>query len=169
MLERIETQTNKLSMYLAVIAGLAAFTMMLVVATDVTLLGLQIGSLSIAVGLVEMLMIVAVFGAIAYTDVLDRHVVANMLTARLPTRIQAAVGVFSNAVSLAICTIFTWQVLVYAIDMTRIQKTCLSSNLPYYPFTWFAVAGFLLLDLRFAIRLVHCIEDVVQGGSNAGA
>jgi TRAP-type C4-dicarboxylate transport system permease small subunit len=165
----IESQSNRIGKYLAIIAGLATFFMMIVVAADVGLMALKLGSLSIAVGLVEMLMIVTVFGAIAYTDVLDRHVIANMVTSRFSERWQALTGIFSNTVSLAICIIFTWQVFVYAVDMTRIQKTCLSSSLLYYPFTWFAVAGFFLLDIRFVIRIARCIESVAKGGKNAGA
>jgi len=71
----IDVQSQKLGKLLAVLAGVAVFLMMLVVVADFTLVGLKFGSLSISVGLVEMLMIVAIFGAIAYADVLDRHVI----------------------------------------------------------------------------------------------
>lgn len=156
--ENLEVQTGKLSRYLAILAGLSAFAMMLVVVTDVTLVAFKIGSLRIAVGLVEMLMILSIFGALAYADVLNRHVVANIVVDRLPARWQAVSGVFSNLVSLAVCLVFTWQIFLYAWEMTGIRKTCLSSDLPYYPFTWAAVAGFLLLDLRYLIRLVSILQ-----------
>lgn len=167
--QKFEIQLCNVSHYLAMAAGMSAFVMMLVVVSDVTLVALNIGSLSIAVGLVEMLMIVAVFGALAYADVLDRHVVATMLVSRLPKRWQAAFNIFSNMISLLMCFFFTWQILVYAVDMTGIKKTCLSSDLPYYPFTWVAVVGFLLLDIRFAIRIVHGIEQLGKGGGNVGS
>ena len=156
LLGKVEAQHRKICQYLAMAAGLAAFVMMLVVVSDITLVALHIGSLSIAVGLVEMLMIVAIFGALAYADVLDRHVVATMIVDRLPGRWQAVFTILSNMVSLGMCFFLTWQILVYAVDMTGIKKTCLSSDLPYYPFTWVAVAGFMLLDIRYAIRIIPC-------------
>ena len=153
--EAFEVQTEKISKYMASLAGLSAFLMMLVVITDVTLVALNIGSLSIAVGLVEMLMIISIFGALAYADVMDRHVVANIVVDRLPYRWRVISGIINNMVSLGICFFISWQMFLYAWEMTCIRKTCLSSDFPYYPFTWVAVVGFFLLDFRYAIRLIH--------------
>jgi TRAP-type C4-dicarboxylate transport system permease small subunit len=164
LFENFETWTGKISKYLAMLAGLSAFAMMLVVVTDVTLLALNIGSLSIAVGLVEMLMIISIFGALAYTDVLDRHVMADIVVDRLPHCLQVASGIFSNLISLIMCFFLTWQILIYSWEMTGIRKTCLSSDLPYYPFTWVAVVGIVLLDARYAIRIIHNLRKLNKGG-----
>jgi len=165
----IDVQSQKLGKLLAVLAGVAVFLMMLVVVADFTLVGLKFGSLSISVGLVEMLMIVAIFGAIAYADVLDRHVIATMVISRFSKKWQAISGIFSNAVSLVACFFFTWQIFAYAVDMTSLKKTCLSSDLPYYPFTWFAVAGFFLLGVRYLIRIVNCFKDLLFWRENVGS
>jgi len=157
----IDIQSQRLSKLMASLAGVAVFLMMLVVVADITLVGLKVGSLSISVGLVEMLMIVAIFGAIAYADVLDRHVIATMVVSRFSKRWQAISGIFSNAVSLGICFFFTWQIFAYAVDMTSLKKTCLSSDLPYYPFTWFAVAGFFLLSVRYLVRIVNGFNSLL--------
>jgi TRAP-type C4-dicarboxylate transport system permease small subunit len=154
-LETFEVKTEIISKYMASLAGLSAFAMMIVVITDVALVALNIGSLSIAVSLVEMLMIISIFGAMAYADVLDRHVVANIVVDRLPYGLRVISGIFSNMVSLGICFFISWQLLIYAWEMTSIRKTCLSSDFPYYPFTWVAVLGFLLLDLRYVIRVIR--------------
>jgi len=163
--ENLEAWTEKISKYLAMLAGLSAFAMMLIVVADVSLVALHIGSLSIAVGLVEMLMIVSVFGALAYADVLDRHVVANIVTDRLPYCWRTGVGIFGNLLSLGMCFFLTWQIFTYAWEMTAIRKTCLSSDLPYYPFTWVAVAGFLLIDVRYVIRTINNLKKVGKGGA----
>jgi len=156
-LETINFSIKKISEFFAILAGWAVFIMMFVVVIDVFMLATHLGSLQFAVELVEMLMIVIVFGAFAYTDILDKHVTATMFVSRLSAKGRAYADTFSYAISLLICLIFTWQVTLYAQRMTAIKKSCLSSDLPYYPFAWFAVAGFILLDIRYIIRTVTSI------------
>jgi TRAP-type C4-dicarboxylate transport system permease small subunit len=126
----------------------------------VFMLATRLGSLEVAVELVEMLMIVVVFGAFAYADILDRHVTATMVVSRFSPKRRALCDSFSYGVGLFICLVFTWQLILYAQRMTAIRKSCLSSDLPYYPFTWFAVIGFILLDVRYLIRIVANIYKV---------
>ena len=159
-LETINFSIKKISEFFAILAGWAVFIMMFVVVIDVFMLATHLGSLQFAVELVEMLMIVIVFGAFAYTDILDKHVTATMFVSRLSAKGRAYADTFSYAISLLICLIFTWQVTLYAQRMTAIKKSCLSSDLPYYPFAWFAVAGFILLDIRYIIRMITSIYTV---------
>jgi len=142
---------------LAIVSGIAVFIMMLITVTDLFLINTGIGTVGIAVESIEMLMIAVVFGALAYADVLNKHVSANILTDRLSPRPRAVFDTFGYSLSLAICLIFTWEMFGYAVQMTAIRKTCLSSDLPYYPFTWFAVVGFVLFDLRYLARVVDSI------------
>jgi hypothetical protein len=79
------------------------------------------------------------------------------------------ISVFNNLVSLLICIVLGWQIFIYSLDMTLMKKTCLSSSLLYYPFTWFAVLGFILLNLRFAIRLVQSVKNSLKGDFDASA
>lgn len=158
--EIVNSYIRKISELLATLAGWAVFIMMGVVVVDVVMLATRLGSLQVAVELVEMLMIVIVFGAFAYADILEKHVRATMLVSRLSTRWKAVSDAFSYSVSLFICLVFTWQIILYAQRMTVIRKSCLSSDLPYYPFTWFAVIGFILLDMRYLIRIVTNIYKV---------
>jgi len=160
ILEKLNFFIKKISEFFAILAGWAVFIMMFVVVVDVFMLATHIGSLQVAVELVEMLMIVIVFGAFAYTDILDKHVTATMFVSRLSAKWRAYADSFSYAISLLVCLIFTWQVTLYAQRMTAIKKSCLSSDLPYYPFAWVAVAGFILLDIRYIIRTVTSIYKV---------
>jgi len=149
---------------LATLAGFGVFVMMMITVTDVFLIATRIGTVGIAVESIEMLMIVVVFGSFAYADVLDKHVSATMIVDRLPPRARALCDMFGYSLSLGICVIFTWQMFGYAYHATAIRKTCLSSELPYYPFTWFAVAGFILFDLQYAKRFVGAIHAWKKGG-----
>jgi TRAP-type C4-dicarboxylate transport system permease small subunit len=149
---------------LATLAGFGVFVMMIITVTDVFLIATRLGTVGIAVESIEMLMIVVVFGSFAYADVLDKHVSATMLVDRLAPRARALCDVFGYCLSLGICVILTWQMFGYAYHATAIRKTCLSSELPYYPFTWFAVAGFVLFDLQYAKRIVGAIGAWRKGG-----
>jgi len=158
--ETVNSSIKKISELLATLAGWAVFIMMCVVVIDVVMLATRLGSLQVAVELVEMLMIVIVFGAFSYADILEKHVTATMIVSRLSKRWRSVFDAFSYSISLLICLVFTWQIILYAQRMTAIRKSCLSSDLPYYPFTWFAVVGFILLDMRYLIRVVTNIYNV---------
>jgi TRAP-type C4-dicarboxylate transport system permease small subunit len=161
---RFITYEQKAAETLATLAGFGVFVMMMVTVTDVFLIATRLGTVGIALESIEMLMIVVVFGSFAYADVLDKHVSATMLVDRFPPRVRALCDVFGYGLSLGICVILTWQMFGYAYHATAIRKTCLSSELPYYPFTWFAVAGFLLFDLRYAKRIVEGLRAWKEGG-----
>jgi TRAP-type C4-dicarboxylate transport system permease small subunit len=164
LLSRLVRLANWLSAMLAMMSGLAVFLMMVITVTDVVLINTRIGTVGIAVESIEMLMIAVVFGALAYADVLNKHVSATMLIDHLPPRPRALCDVFGYSLSLAICLVFTWELFGYAEQMTSIRKSCLSSDLPYYPFTWFAVGGFVLFDLRYLARVLTSVEAWRKGG-----
>jgi TRAP-type C4-dicarboxylate transport system permease small subunit len=149
---------------LATLAGFGVFVMMMITVTDVFLIATRLGTVGIAVESIEMLMIVVVFGSFAYADVLDKHVNATMIVDRLPPRARVLFDLFGYCLSLCICVILTWQMFGYAHHATAIRKTCLSSELPYYPFTWFAVAGFFLFDLQYAKRILRALRGLKEGG-----
>jgi TRAP-type C4-dicarboxylate transport system permease small subunit len=159
-LATVQSVSDKLSEMLGTLAGLAVLVMMGVVVGDVIFIATRLGSLVFRVELVEMMMIVVVFGAFAYAEVLNKHVAATMVVSKLSPKWRAVCDVFGYALSLFICLVFTWQVFLYAERMTGIRKTCLSSDLPYYPFTWFAVAGFILLDILYGLRIITSVKRI---------
>ena len=156
----VDSSIKKISELLATLAGWVVFIMMCVVVIDIVMIATRLGSLQVTLELVEMLMIVIVFGSLAYADVLDKHVAATIVVSRFSKPWRAVFNAFSYSISLLICLVFTWQIILYAQHMTAIRKTCMSSDLPYYPFTWFAVIGFILLDMRYLIRIVTNIHNV---------
>lgn len=160
ILATVQSVSDKLSEVLGTLAGLAVLVMMGVVVGDVIFIATRLGSLVFRVELVEMMMIVVVFGAFAYAEVLDKHVAATMFVSKLSPKWRAICNVFGYLLSFFICLVFTWQVFLYAERMTGIRKTCLSSDLPYYPFTWFAVAGFILLDIQYVLRIATSVKRV---------
>jgi len=158
LLDKLEWSCNWACKILSFGAGIAVFVMMFVVVIDIFLITSGLGSLNISVGLVEVLMIGAIFGAIAYTELIDRHVTANILISKLPAKFYNLINIFNNLISFVVCALLTWQTFIYSMHVTDLQKTCLSSNLPYYPFTWIAVVGFFLLDIRYLIRIGRFLE-----------
>ena len=166
VLSRLGRLDNLLSEMLALIAGLAVVVMMLITVADVILINTGMGTVGIAVELIEMFMIVVVFGALAYTDFLNKHANATLLVGHFPRRTRAVLDVFVYSLSLAICLVLTWQLCGYAAQMTSIRKSCLSSDFPYYPFTWFAVGGFVLLDLQYLKRVLTGIDAWRNGGQS---
>ena len=162
ILRLLDSYSEKSSRFLANLSGWAVFIMMCVVVADILMVSTRFGSIAVKVELVQMMMIVAVFGGLAFSDVLGKHAVATIFTDRLPPKWKAVCNVISYGMATFICVIFTWQVILYAQHMTEIKKNCLSSDLPYYPFTWFSVIGFILLDARYVVRLGMSFREVFK-------
>ena len=85
IVETVNSSIKKISEFLATLAGWAVFIMMCVVVIDVVILTTRLGSLQVTVELIEMLMIVIVFGSFSYADILDKHVAATMVVSRFST------------------------------------------------------------------------------------
>jgi len=160
--ELLDRYSRKICELLADLAGWAVFVMMGVVVADILMVSTRLGSLIMKVELVQMLMIIVVFGSLAYADILEKHAVATIFVHRLSPKWRAVCDAVGYSIALFICIILTWQIILYAQHMTAIRKNCLSSDLPYYPFTWFSVAGFILLDVRYIIRCVATIYKVFE-------
>lgn len=148
---------NSLTELIAILAGCLILVMMVVIVVNVILVSSRIGSLGIATELVQIMMIIVAFGGFAYTEVMERHIAVPIFITRLPQKWRLLFEVFSYSICLFMCVVITSQLFLYAQDMTAVRKGAFGSDFPYYPFTWFAVAGFLLLDIQYLSKLIKNI------------
>ena len=159
---KIESYSRKINDVVATAAGFTVFIMIGVVVGNVILIATRVASIDITEELIEMLMILVAFGGFAYADILNKHITATIVVDRFSPKLRAITDTFSYSVCLFICLVFSWQLLLYAHKMTAIRRECFGSGFPFYPFTWFAVIGFFLLDMQYLMRIIASISKILK-------
>ncbi len=112
--------------------------------------------------LMEFAMVVLVFPSLAYTALQKGHVAVDLLVERFPEGLQGLFTCLANLLSLGICSLYTWQSVVFAIHQH--EKGLVSSTLgvPVYPFAWMVALGFALLCLVLLSDTVKSLWRLVR-------
>jgi TRAP-type C4-dicarboxylate transport system permease small subunit len=114
------------------------------------------GSIDIA----KLMLVVAVFFGIAYTQVEEGHVNITLLTERFPKRVQAVIDSCVYFIGLGLFSVMTWQTVLAAIDLKANGTTTTVLPIPIYPFYFVVALGCALLSLV----LLSCFIKSLKGG-----
>jgi len=108
--------------------------------------------------LVEVLIVVIVGFALAYTALKQRHVAISLLTSRFSQRKQVIIASFTWFLSLC-----TWGIIVWASTDIMFEKWLAERTewlgVPYLPFRFVWVFGLLLYCLVFLIELSRALKQ----------
>ncbi len=101
------------------------------------------------VELVEMMMVIIGFFAIAYTATSQGHVRVDLVLSRLSRRAQAVLGSIAFLLSAGIFAIITYQGIVNTIYYAQhLKEASTVLSVPFAPFRFLMALGCLLLCLR---------------------
>ncbi len=110
----------------------------------------------------EVLMVIFVFLAIAYTAIEKGHVAVDILTGRFSKRIQAIVDKVTNFLSLFIFLLITWQTLLFGMDLWKNKTVSPTLDIPIFPFAFIVALGTGLLCLVLLINFLHSLSEGKQ-------
>ncbi|MDP2917002.1 MAG: TRAP transporter large permease subunit, partial [Dehalococcoidia bacterium] len=146
-------------------AGAAILAVMMVLVTvDVCLRYFFNRPLSGTYEIVELMMAVLVFGALAYTAIKKSHISIDAVTSRLSPGNQGAIASIASLIGIALCILIAWQTALWGNKQWLAGQLTTSTNIPIYPFVWFAAFGFALLGL---VLIVHFIKSLAQSLENS--
>ena len=110
-----------------------------------------------ALEIVEFLMVMVVFFAMAYTGLLKGHIVIQVLPSRLPERIRAILDSIADLISISFCCLIIWQGIAQA-QMTRLRNDISGVlSIPVSPFYYVLVLGVALMVLVFLANLLDSV------------
>jgi len=95
----------------------------------------------------EYLMVCVVSLTLAYCAAEKTHVVVDILVSRFPQRAQATIGAITTLVGLCLCSVITWQAVMYVQRMLVSGLVSATLKIPRYPFTGVLVFGMALFCL----------------------
>jgi TRAP-type C4-dicarboxylate transport system permease small subunit len=154
------------------IMGLALFVMMLVGTADV--IGTKFAKWPIpgAYESTSALMVVIVFGGIAYAQLKKRHISVALVASRLPSRAREILSLTGLVLGAAYFGVLTWRCALFFWESWLIKESEASLiHFPLYPSKFIMIVGAGLMFLQLLVDIVHVVRDMlpVAARSNAGA
>ena len=142
------------------VAGL--LVMMVVTVIDVVGAKLFLWPVPGGVDIVTLSQIVAIAFAVAFTQIIGRHVKVEFFVARLPGRAQ---GVINSIVSLFLIALFVliiWRSFVLGQSLQTTGQVSLSAQIPLYPFAYGIALASIPVCLVFLRELLDSLAKVVK-------
>lgn len=107
--------------------------------------------------LIELMIVVTVAFALAYTGLKQGHVTVNIIVSRFPQRVQDIVAGFTCLISLGIWGVMAWAAYKIAVEKGILEVTEYFL-VPYIPFRFVFALGLLLLSLAFLIDMYNALK-----------
>lgn len=113
----------------------------------------------------ELMMVVAVFLALAYCTMNRAHIIVEILLFRLSKRTQAILNSFSSICGVVIIGIILWQTGMRGWEelLSPTGSITMLLSIPIAPFLLLATVGFILMVLELIISVIHYIIEVKTG------
>jgi len=110
----------------------------------------------------ELVMVLAVFLAIAYTQYMKSHIKVDILYIKFPQKVQDSASIFINLLCLGVCVLIVYQSIQYQILLWDINRASLILKIPIAPFQLVLILGFTMFSLVFLLDLIHSILRVTN-------
>lgn len=136
--------------------------MMMLTVTDVFLRYFFNAPITGTTEITELMLVVVVFPAFAWTAVSGKHIKVDLIVDLLPPRIQKILDSITLTASLVVFIIITWRSLLEAMDV-RSSTSLLS--MPHAPFYWVLTIGFAMFCLAILALLIENIMKEVEDES----
>jgi len=112
------------------------------------------------VELEEFMLVILVFLGLAYTAVQKRHVRVDLVISRVPHSARAVIDSITSLLSLCLCFLIVWRVVVYALAEWEQDARGLILQVPTFPFIFLAAFGCALLGIALLVELLRSLAEV---------
>ena len=153
---------NIASRILNYIAAVFIGLMMLVTTADVLLRYLANRPIMGGVEIVELMMVLIVFPALAWCALSDGHVKVDLVMQRFPGRVQSVVDIITYIAGLSVCIIILWRAVSESLYIQQLDMTTSLLNIPIFPFYWIIAIGYILLSIVIVIKIIQKIPETCR-------
>jgi tripartite ATP-independent transporter DctM subunit len=110
----------------------------------------------------EFMLVILVFFGIAYTAVQKRHVKVDLVLSRLPHSVRPVINSITSLISLGLCSLMVWRVVVYALAKWEQGAQSITLGVPFSPFIFLAAFGGALLAVALMAELLRSLAEVAR-------
>jgi len=112
--------------------------------------------------LTELMMVVTVFFALAYTESKKGHVSVELVIERLPQRSQAVIDALTSLLSLIIISVIVWQGFLFAHETMLSGEHSAILGIPLFYFKALVPLGALVLCLEILISIINALRRTAK-------
>ena len=109
--------------------------------------------------LTELMLVIVVFPAFAWTAVSGKHIRVDLVVALLPPTVQKIIDTITMTASLVIFVIITWRSFLEAME---VRSSTSLLNLSHAPFYWVLTVGFAMFCLSILGLIIENITKEVK-------
>ncbi|MBN1367627.1 MAG: TRAP transporter small permease [Dehalococcoidales bacterium] len=135
--------------------------MVLLTASDVILRYIFSRPILGSTELTELMMLGAIFPALAWCALVFGHVKVDLLLSRFPFRVQVVVDSITYLCSISICVLIIWRNYAEFISVQRLELTSSLLKVPIGPFYWIILLGYGLFCIVLIFHFVRRIIEAV--------
>jgi len=110
----------------------------------------------------EFLLVILVFFGMAYTAIKKRHIKVDLVLQKLSESAQSVITSITSAISVGLCIVMTWQIIVYAQIKWATRAESIILDLPLFPFIFVAAFGSALFGLAMLVEFLRSLAKVSQ-------
>jgi TRAP-type C4-dicarboxylate transport system permease small subunit len=100
--------------------------------------------------------------ALAHCAVQNSHIAINLVTDRLPVKVQTFVKIFIDTIAFIFLALSSWHLVLYGKSMAGSGEVSLTTRLPFYPFIYLIAFGISILALVVLADLINCFGKGVK-------
>ena len=159
---RTESAVTQVSRALNVIGIIGVATLMLLITSHV--LGRYFFNRPITgtVDISQYVMIIAVFGSVAYCAVVRGHVSVDLLVSRFPHKAQAITDLITGLAGLALLSFMVWVSADKLMLSWARGEVSLTIGIPAWPFRTVLLIGIVMFALVLLIHIIRLVASLVK-------
>jgi len=116
----------------------------------------------------SFMMAIVIPSGLALCALRKGHINVDVLTMRLPQRIQAALGYFADLTTLGILCFIIWQSVKYSSLLYESNTQAAGVPVPHYPFVIVVTICFIVFALVVIRNLIDSIRHSAHGAKSGG-
>ena len=161
-LDKFEKFNRLVSSRFEWIGVVGLLSMMVVTCIDVVGAKLFLWPVPGGVDIVTLSQIVAIAFAVAFTQIIGRHVRVEFFVGRLPLRAQRVIDSFFSLLTLALFMLIIWRSYVLGQSLQTAGQVSLSARIPLYPFAYGIALASIPVCLIFLVEFLRPIAQAVK-------
>ena len=138
------------------------FLLMILTSLDVILRYLFNSPIDGTFELTELMMVVTIFFALAYTESKKSHISVELIVDLLPQRSQAVIDSITALLSFGIISVIIWQGVLFTHEAVLSGEHSALLKIPLFYFKALVPRGAAALNLEILINFIHSVSRVVS-------
>ena len=166
-LNRVGQMHDTVDKNMARIAGAIVIIMMALTICDITARHFLVRPISGTYEIMRLMLAVVVFFPFAYVQMLNLQIVVNIISRRLPHRMQEMLNLIWILMALSGFVILGWQGIIGALEAIETNDVTIGLiPVPTAPARGVIAFGCIMLAIRLLRQVVEAIHRLVSGAEN---